>query len=149
MSTNKRHLKATPARVYAALSDGWDYASWVVGASHIRDVDAGFPNPGTRIHHAVGPWPLCIRDTTEVEVCEPDHRLVLRARLWPFGEARVELTVEPDGAGTLLTMVETPQAGPMRLMGPAGHAMLVVRNTESLSRLAARVENDRYRIDPV
>lgn len=144
MSTTRRHLKASPERVFLALSDGWDYASWVVGASHIRDVDAGWPAEGTRIHHAVGPWPLCIRDTTTVEVCEPGTRLVLRARLWPMGEARIELIVETDGVGTALTMIETIQAGPLRLMGPAGDALMRVRNTEALSRLAARVENARY-----
>lgn len=148
MSTTRRHLKASPGRVFAALSDGWDYASWVVGASHIRDVDAGWPAPGTRIHHAVGPWPLCIRDTTTVEELEPGVRLALQARIWPMGEAHIVFTLEPDGAGTALSMVETTEAGLLRLAGPVGEAMMMVRNKESLSRLAARVENDRYRTDP-
>ncbi len=28
------------------LSDGWLYASWVVGASRVRDVDPRWPSPG-------------------------------------------------------------------------------------------------------
>ena len=36
------------------LSDGWSYATWVVGAARIRDVDDGWPTVGTKIHHPSG-----------------------------------------------------------------------------------------------
>src|SRR5436190_334287 len=101
-----RAIEAQPDAVLAVLTDGWTYSSWVVGASTIRSVDEGFPAPGTRIHHSVGAWPLLIHDTTQVLEYEPGHRLRLEARGWPLGQATVEVTVEPDGPGSLMRMTE-------------------------------------------
>ena len=44
--------------VWAVLSDGWGYAGWVVGTIKIRAVDPDWPSVGSRLHHAVGSWPL-------------------------------------------------------------------------------------------
>ena len=55
-------VRATPADVFAVLADGWLYPSWVVGASRVRGVDGTWPQPGSRIHHSVGVWPLLIDD---------------------------------------------------------------------------------------
>jgi len=37
-------IRATPAAVHAVLADGWAYAGWVVGASHVRAVQADWPD---------------------------------------------------------------------------------------------------------
>ena len=141
MSTVRRFIRASPDRIWTELSDGWNYASWVVGASHIRDVDEAWPEPSSRIHHAIGPWPLVIRDTTTVSEADAGRRLLLRARMWPAGEAAIELRLEPDGEGTAVTMTEHLLAGPGRYVGLLVEPLLVLRNAEALSRLAARVEN--------
>ena len=41
MSRNTRMMSCTPQDVFDVLSDGWSYATWVVGAARIRDVDEG------------------------------------------------------------------------------------------------------------
>ncbi len=64
-------VPAAAADVFAVLSDGWSYAGWVVGNSHIRDVDRNWPDVGARIHHSVGAWPLQIHDVTKVRAVEP------------------------------------------------------------------------------
>ncbi|WP_324188972.1 SRPBCC family protein [Nocardia farcinica] len=55
MSDAEIIVPADIERAFAVLSDGWLYAGWVVGASHIRDVDPDWPGVGSRIHHSVGP----------------------------------------------------------------------------------------------
>lgn len=138
-----RTMNASPERVFAELSDGWTYTSWVVGAMHMRDVDPTWPKEGARLHHRVGVWPIGTSDTTQVLECEPPHRLVLQARGWPAGEARIVFTLEADGAGACtVTMDEWPTHGPGRMMRNAlGSALIRQRNRETLERLACRVEN--------
>ena len=92
-------IQTSPDKVFAVLSDGWLYASWVVGASHIREVDAGWPAPGTRIHHSIGPWPFQVHDVTAVAVSEPPRILELDARLWLFGKARIRLELTEKSPG--------------------------------------------------
>lgn len=124
-------------RVFAVLADGWSYAGWVVGAAHIREVDPGWPAPGTRIHHSVGAWPAAVKDVTTVRAVDPPRLLDLEARLWPVGVARVrvELTSVPDG--TEVVMSEEAVKGPTSLLPEAVQALfLVPRNRESLRRLA-------------
>ncbi|UQX89437.1 SRPBCC family protein [Jatrophihabitans telluris] len=142
MSEVSRTVKATPHRVFAELSDGWAYVGWVVGATHIRDVDAEWPDVGSRIHHQVGSWPAAISDTTEVLESEADRRLLLRAKGWPLGEATVEIVLTEQDGQCLVSLREAPSAGPGRwLDNPALRWMLKARNTETLSRLADRVEH--------
>lgn len=135
-----KHIVARPEQAFAELSDGWGYSAWVVGAAHVRAVDPGWPEPGSRIHHSIGPWPLVLRDTTAVQELSAGRRLVLRARMWPAGEAVVEFDLVPAGDGVDLTMTETVVSGPLRLLGPLAGAGLHVRNVETLARLAARIE---------
>jgi uncharacterized protein YndB with AHSA1/START domain len=139
-----RLIEAEPKSVMAVLIDGWTYASWVVGASTIRDVDQDFPAPGTRIHHSVGSWPLLLSDTTHVLEYEPGHRLKLEARGWPLGQATVELTVESSGSGSLVTMTEDVSEGPGKLVpAPIRQLGIAPRNRESLRRLAFLAEGRR------
>jgi uncharacterized protein YndB with AHSA1/START domain len=128
--------------VWAVLADGWQYASWVVGASRVRAVDEGWPQPPARLHHSVGLWPALLSDSTASLEADPPHRLVLTARAWPLGEARVELVIVPDGAGTCtVTITEDATKGPGRLVPmPVRQAMIVPRNREALRRLALIAE---------
>lgn len=141
MSTNVCRFNASPAQVWDVISDGWTYASWVVGASHIRAVDAGFPAPGTQVHHAFGVWPAVVRDTTVAQDAEPGRHLRMKARGWPAGEAVIDLTLTADGDQTVVTMVEEPVSGPGKwLHNPLADRVLHRRNTEALNRLRALVE---------
>jgi hypothetical protein len=89
----------------------------------------------------VGVWPLTIDDTTEVLAEKPSSTLRLRARAWPGGEAEVELSIEPEGAGARITIREDAVKGPGRLIpAPLRHQQLSWRNTEALRRLAYLVE---------
>lgn len=137
-----RAVAAAPSAVWSVLADGWVYATWVVGASRVRAVDQAWPAPGSRIHHSVGVWPLLLDDTTSVEECTPDQWLVLRARGWPFGEARVILEILPQGSDAcLVRMAEDAVAGPGQMIpGPARQALIRPRNVESLRRLALLAE---------
>ncbi|MGW4842895.1 SRPBCC family protein [Nocardia brasiliensis] len=142
-------VSASAEDTFAVLADGWLYALWVVGASHIRDVDPGWPAVGTRIHHSVGPWPLNLSDTTKVREVDPPRMIELEARLWPAGSAwiRLELTeIGPDR--TRISMAERAISGPAALIPGAVQALgLVPRNKESLSRLADLVVGRAREID--
>ena len=98
----QRWFNSSPEQVFAVLQDGWTNPGWVVGATRMREVDEGWPAPGTKLHHSFGVWPLVIDDSTEVLEIEPGQRLVLEARGWPVGTARVEITVKADGDGSLV-----------------------------------------------
>jgi hypothetical protein len=132
-----------PERVFEVLEDGWLFPLWVVGAAHMRKVDPGWPAVGTRIHHSVGPWPLQIRDTTEVMDVDPGRMLELDACAWPTGAARVRITLAATGVdGTLITMGEVLDRGPAREIPMPLQALLMKpRNIESLRRLGDIAEN--------
>jgi hypothetical protein len=137
----QRRVKCSPAQVFDVLNDGWTYALWVVGASRMRDVDQGWPATGTKLHHSFGVWPLLINDSTEVLEIEPGKRLLLQARGWPIGEAKVEITVEPDGNGALISIAEDASSGPARLVPEQIRQPVIdFRNQETLRRLAYVVE---------
>ena len=137
MSTTSRTVAATPGQVWSVLADGWLYPLFVVGASRMRDVDETWPAVGSRLHHSVGTWPLLIDDTTEVLELEEDRRIVLKARGWPAGEARVEISLRPTADATVVTIVENATAGPGALIPkPVQDVQLHLRNTETLRRLA-------------
>jgi uncharacterized protein YndB with AHSA1/START domain len=143
---NERTVDAPPQAVWDVLADGWLYPVWVVGASRMRGVDAAWPEPGARIHHSVGVWPVLVDDDSEVLEAEPTRRLKLRAKGWPLGEAHVLVELEPVGAGTRVTISEDAVAGPGRwtpmvVRGP----MLKWRNTETPRRLAFLAEGGAAR----
>ncbi len=136
-----RRLNCSPEQVFAVLNDGWMYPLWVVGASRMRDVDDGWPAPGTKLHHSFGVWPALIDDSTEVLEIEPGKRLVLEARGWPVGKARVEISVRPNGNGSLVTIAEDATGGPARLVPESiRQASIDFRNRETLRRLGYLAE---------
>jgi hypothetical protein len=137
----QRWFNCSPAEVFAVLHDGWIYPVWVVGASRMRDVDEGWPAPGTKLHHSFGVWPLVIDDSTEVLEIQPGQRLVLEARGWPIGKARVDITVKGDGDGSLVSIDEDITDGPAKLVpAPIRVVGIDVRNRETLRRLAYLAE---------
>ncbi len=146
MTEVQASVRASADRVFAELADGWAYVGWVVGASHIRDVDANWPEAGSKIHHQVGVWPLVIKDNTESLACEPGRRLLMRARGWPLGEATVEILLDERSPElTEVTLREAPTAGPGQwLDNPLQRQLLQARNRETLRRLTDRVEHRAY-----
>jgi uncharacterized protein YndB with AHSA1/START domain len=137
-----RAIDAPADEVMAVITDGWTYASWVVGASTIRDVDSAFPAIGTKIHHSVGSWPVLLSDTTHVLEYEPGHRLKLKARGWPLGQATIEITVVPqDNGSSMVTIAEDVTEGPSKAIpAPLRQLGIAPRNRETLRRLAYLAE---------
>lgn len=141
MSENERLIHASLEDVFAVLTDGWSYASWVVGASRIRDVEPGFPAPGCSIHHSIGVWPLLIDDVTTAEQYEPLHFLQLKVRAWPTGEGIVEFVATDKDGQCHLVMRERTAKGPAALLPePLTDPVLHLRNAETLERLALLAE---------
>jgi uncharacterized protein YndB with AHSA1/START domain len=141
MATVTAHIKAPPEAIFAVLADGWSYSGWVVGTSHMRAVEDAWPSVGSRLFHASGVWPAVLADETSVEAITRDERLVMTARGRPLGEARIEVSLAPDGAGTTVTLAETPIRGPGHwLHHRVSDSVLRRRNEESLARLAALSE---------
>jgi hypothetical protein len=149
MSEVSRVVNCSPDAVFDVLSDGWSYATWVVGAARIRRVDEGFPATGSKIHHSVGLWPVLLNDDTEVERFDRPHEVQLLARAWPAGEARVTIRCEPVGTQTRIVMQEQAVSGPAKVIPrPVEDALITARNHETLLRLgylaerAARTDGD-------
>ncbi len=141
MSRNTRLFACTPEDVFAVLADGWLFPSWVVGASRMREVGDAWPQPGSHLHHSFGVWPLLIDDSTEVLEYDPPRHIVLKARGWPIGEARVDIQVKPHRDGAIVRIQEEAVAGPGRLVPqPLMDIPLRLRNAETLHRLAYLAE---------
>lgn len=141
MSVVERRTPATPNEVWSVLADGWTFGSWVVGASRVRAVDNAWPAQGSRVYHSVGTWPAVLDDDTSVEAVEPERRIVMTARTRPVGEARVEITLHPEGEGTLIRMTEDFVRGPATVVPkPARQLAIRQRNSETLHRLALLAE---------
>ncbi|GAA3774759.1 SRPBCC family protein [Micromonospora maritima] len=141
-------IDAPPDQVFEVLADGWTYSDWVVGTAHVRDVDDDWPRVGSRLHHRAGPWPFSLQDASTVLECHAPHRLVLRAGLWPAGEAIVAFVLEPlDDGRTRVTIGEDFAAGPLRwVRTKLNDLVLHLRNKETLARLsdiATRQKPDR------
>jgi uncharacterized protein YndB with AHSA1/START domain len=141
MATVTGHIDASPKDVFTVLSNGWYYSGWVVGTSHMRAVEGRWPEVGSRLFHTSGIWPVALADETTVDEVVPDERLVMTARGRPFGEARIDISLAPDGEGTTVTLSETPISGPGSwLHNRATDAILHRRNVEAIARLAALSE---------
>lgn len=141
----QRTVHASPERVFAVLSNGWSYSDWVVGTSHIREVDPHWPQLGARLHHKAGPWPVSLWDSSRVLAMEESRRLCLNARLWPLGEAVVDIRLAASGENaTRVTLQEDFEQGPLRwVQNKMNDLILHKRNVESLRRLADLAEHGR------
>ena len=147
MSRNQITVSATPDAVFAVLDDAEAYPRWVVGARRLRRVDADWPHEGSEFHHAIGVAGAELKDSTEVLEHVASRRIVLEVRFRPTGTARVEISVEPLEGGSVVTMEEHPDSGPVswlpRLVtDPALH----LRNAWSLQRLRHEVERRAPRV---
>lgn len=141
MAKNVRTMRCTPEDVFEVLANGWLYPVWVVGASRMREVDDSWPAEGSRLHHSVGVWPALLDDTTVVEEWSPPNRMVIRAKGWPIGEARVVLRVRAWDGGAMVRIDEEPVKGPATLLPSLITAPLLrFRNAETLHRLAYLAE---------
>lgn len=141
MSRNVRRMQCPPEAVFRVLADGWLYPGWVVGASRMRDVDEAWPMPGARLHHSIGVWPALLDDTTSSVSWDPPRQMVLTARGWPIGEARVTIDVKPFGDGCIVRIQEEAISGPAKAIPPLlTDVLLHWRNAETLNRLAYLAE---------
>jgi len=141
MSVTVRELRCTPEDVFAVLGNGWLYPAWVVGASRMREVEENWPAQGSHLFHSFGTWPVLIDDDTVVEEVDAPRHLVIRAKGWPVGEARVTMDVKRRGRGCVVRMQEEAVAGPGLLVPRfLMDIMLHWRNTEALRRLAYLAE---------
>jgi hypothetical protein len=142
VAINRRFMACSPEDVFAVLSNGWLYPTWVVGASRMRDVEKSWPEVSSSIHHSFGVWPLLIDDTTSVLEWDPPTHALLKARGWPAGAAHVAVDVAPVERGCMVTMTEDAVEGPGRRLvpQPVRTAALLPRNKETLQRLAFLAE---------
>jgi uncharacterized protein YndB with AHSA1/START domain len=147
MSVVRQTIDAPLERVFSALCDPRTYPQWLIGAKEIRAVDDGWPEPGTRFHHRVGiVGPLTVADNTRSLELDAPRRLVLEVRARPLGRGRVTFTLGPAGtsgsagSGTEVVVEERPigaLSGFRAFLDP----MLTARNTASLQKLAAVIED--------
>lgn len=137
-----RRVHAPAGTVWDVLADGWLYANWVVGASRIRDVESEWPQPGSKLHHSFGVWPVLINDSTEVLASEPGREMLLKARGWPAGEAHVRIMISPQGPdASVVSISEDATAGPGKVVPrPLRQLVIGPRNAETLNRLALIAE---------
>ena len=141
MAVNEIHIDAPPERVFEVLADWRSYGDWVVGSRFIRGADPGVPAAGTRFHHQVGVGPLHLNDHTQVLEVDQPRKLVLKAKARPLGTAIVDLTIEPEGHGSRVTLREDP-GDPLTafVFNPLTHLLVRGRNEESLDRLKRLAE---------
>jgi hypothetical protein len=141
MAVNYRVMQCEPRHVFDVLANGWVYPSCVVGASRMRDVDEGWPQPGTAIHHSFGVWPMLLDDTTSMLEWDPPRHAMMKARGWPIGEAHVTIDVRERSGVSNVRMIEDVVSGPARLIpGPVRETGTHARNSETLRRLAYLAE---------
>ena len=146
MSTNSVRTQADPERVFAVLDDAYAYPRWVVGARRVRHVDAEWPAVGSRFHHAVGTAAGEIHDFSKVLERDRPHHVALEVRFRPLGVARVDLRVEADGAGSIVTIAERPTDGPFALLPKCvNEPLLRARNALALQRLRHLADSTRVR----
>ena len=144
MAFTSRELDAGVAATFSVLTDPQTYPQWLIGAQRIRDVDASWPQPGSRFHHLVGFGPVQIPDDTEVLAIEQDRMLRLKVRARPFISAEATFRVIGDDHRCVVTLEEEPAVRSVGnlvriVMDPTMHA----RNHRSLRRLASVVEQRR------
>jgi uncharacterized protein YndB with AHSA1/START domain len=141
MSRNSISVSASPEAVFEVLDDAYAYPRWVVGARRVRRVDASWPAAGSKFHHAIGNAAAELHDSSMILERVPPERIVLEVRFRPTGVANVEIDVERDGDGSVVTITESPTCGPVsHLPGFVTDPLLFVRNALALQRLRHEIE---------
>lgn len=144
MAQNKTRIDAPPEVVFDVLLQPESYGYWVVGSKDVRGADHDWPAVGSAFQHTLGAGPAEVRDETRITAIDPPNRLVLLAKAGTAGEARVELVLRPDGAGTEIVITEEPVSGPgTSLPGLLTDVPISARNIASLRRLKKLVESRR------
>jgi uncharacterized protein YndB with AHSA1/START domain len=142
-------LAAPSDEVFSLLVDARSYPRWLIGAAEIRQVDPGWPGPGSRFHHRVGVGPLSLPDSSEVLAIDPDRMLRLAVRARPLVSAVVTFRLIGDGRRTALMWEEEPAE---RLIGnlvrPVVDPLTHVRNHRSLRRFAALLRQRQAAAEP-
>jgi hypothetical protein len=138
-----REFDAATADVFAVLLDPASYPDWLIGARSVRDVDASWPEPGSRFHHRVGIGALTISDYTEVLAVEPESMLQLRVRARPLIAGVVTFRVIGDRERCVLVMEEEPAR---RVIGNLVRPQPPLAAPSQCVRRAARQVNSRLRI---
>jgi|1186.fasta_scaffold01268_4 uncharacterized protein YndB with AHSA1/START domain len=143
MSRNHIHMDAPPEAVFAVIDDPYAYARWVVGSRRIRAVDPGWPEEGTRFHHAIGTAAGEVKDSSKVLEHDPPRRMTLEVRVRPAGTAIVDIRVRPERDGSEVSLEELPKDGPLGSVPRAvSDPLLALRNEWSLRRLRRLVEQE-------
>ncbi len=130
-------MACSPQDVFDVLADGWLFPTWVVGSSRMRSVDDSWPQPGAKLHHSFGVWPMLVNDETVVREWDAPRRAVISPKGWPVGEALVTIDVKPRRGGCVVRIQEKAQKGPATLIPNfVMDLFLHWRNVETLRRLA-------------
>lgn len=139
----RKYTKATPAQVWAVLSDGYRYADWVHGTKEIRDVDADWPAQGAVLHYIAGVGRLTYEGETTVKVSQSLGRLELEVDAARAGAVHVSIVIEASGAGSVVTLDERPLRGPVRLLlNPLSRLGLFARTKVLIVDLVQLAEAD-------
>lgn len=142
MAFTSREVQASAAAAFAVLIDPETYPLWLVGAKRIREVDDGWPRPGSRFHHVVGIGPFQIRDESIALDLDPGTMLRLKVKARPFVSAVATFRVVGNDERCVVTLEEEPG---LRLIGnlvrPVMDPTIHIRNHRSLRRLATVIES--------
>ncbi len=138
MARNETYVNAAPEAVWEVLCDPYAYPDWVVGTDRTVEADANWPAPDSAFTVR---FPLGLKDITHSRELDPGRRIVLDAGGGPWGAARVDMRLRPEGHGTHVTMIEDPAGlmAPLRYWPPA-HLVTKLRNAGALRRLKRLVE---------
>jgi uncharacterized protein YndB with AHSA1/START domain len=143
VARNEIRIAASREVVFAVLADPERYADWILGTSETSGANGDWPAEGSSLRYRAGIGPIALSDVTEVIESDPPRRLLLRARMRPFGETAIELELEPEDTGTRLVMTEEPVEGLVDATHNAvTDAVLSKRNELTLERLRSLVEGE-------
>jgi uncharacterized protein YndB with AHSA1/START domain len=141
MARNEVFIDAPAQAVFDVLADADAYRDWVPGTRDTGAEAGAFPAEGGSFGYSAGLPLLGVGDRTTVVAAMPPVMLELRIRATPLVSARATIYLQPQGAGTRLTLIEEPTSRALRvLIGPAGHGLIRLRNVEALRRLRTLVK---------
>ena len=134
-ATYRGHIRATPEAVFAFVSDAENNPRWHAHVRQTRWIDpppTGLGRRGRQFGH------LFFRDWTFVaEVVEWDPPRAVTFQVIEGYRVRTAIRVEPDGDGSMLTLVvRSPQ-----VLGPTVDALV----SRVLQRMMRTRENGDYR----